>query len=131
VTYGNQSLRQLAAQTGLSKSNVHRLEQARDRRNRYPELWLWEMEAGHRWVIRRVVATLYTFGLKRGVGANTLSEFFYRLHLERHLGCSPSALPGPLVLFAPQRVPIAAVLRRPPKALRREVGMDVDAPHRG
>jgi hypothetical protein len=32
------------------------------------------------------------FGLTRGVGAETLSEFFGPLHLESHVGCSPSAL---------------------------------------
>ncbi len=30
----------------------------------------------------------------RGDGAETMSEFFARLHLERHVGCSPSALRG-------------------------------------
>jgi transcriptional regulator with XRE-family HTH domain len=90
--HGKQSIRQLAEHTGLSKSSVHRLEQARDSRNRYPESWFWETEEGQRWFIRLVVATLYTFGLKRGVGAETLSEFFVRLHLDTHLGCSPSAL---------------------------------------
>jgi hypothetical protein len=39
-----------------------------------------------------VVATLLVFGLKRGVGAETLSEFFSRLRLEGYVGCSPSAL---------------------------------------
>jgi hypothetical protein len=41
---------------------------------------------------RLVVATLYIFGLKRGVGMDTMSEFFARLHLEAQAGCSPSAL---------------------------------------
>ena len=49
-------------------------------------------EAGRAWLIRLVVATLFVFGLKRGVGAETLSEFFSRLRLEGHVGCSPSAL---------------------------------------
>jgi hypothetical protein len=40
------------------------------------------------------VATLYIFGLKRGVGADSISEFFCRLRLESHVGCSPSALRG-------------------------------------
>jgi hypothetical protein len=40
------------------------------------------------------VTTLFVFGLKRGVGAETLSEFFGRLPLEAHVGCSPSALRG-------------------------------------
>ena len=39
-----------------------------------------------------MVATLYTFCLKRGVGVETVSEFFARLHLETQGGCSPSAL---------------------------------------
>src|SRR3989454_4009183 len=88
------SIRQVAVQTGLSKSSVHRLGQAIARRDRHPESWFWETEAGRRWFIRLVVAVLYLFGLKRGVGAETMREFFARLHLERHVGCSPSALRG-------------------------------------
>ena len=90
--HGKQSIRSLADRTGLSKSSVHRHLQAMDRRDRYPESSLWETEAGRNWLIRLVVATLLVFGLKRGVGAETLSEFFGRLHLEAHVGCSPSAL---------------------------------------
>ena len=90
--YGQQSIRRLADRTGLSKSSVHRHLQAIDRRDRYPESSLWETDAGHAWLIRLVVATLFVFGLKRGVGAETLSEFFGRLRLEGHVGCSPSAL---------------------------------------
>jgi hypothetical protein len=63
-----------------------------ERRGRHPESWLWETEEGRRWLSRLVVATLYTFGLKRGVGVETLSEFFARLRLETQGGCSPGAL---------------------------------------
>jgi hypothetical protein len=90
--HGTQSVRYLAERTGLSKSSVHRHLQAVNRRNRYPESSLWETAAGRTWLLRLVVATLFVFGLKRGVGAETLSEFFGRLHLEAHVGCSPSAL---------------------------------------
>jgi hypothetical protein len=90
--HGKQSIRNLADRTGLSKSSVHRHLQAMDRRDRYPESSLWETPAGRAWLIRLFVATLLVFGLKRGVGAETLSEFFGRLHLEAHVGCSPSAL---------------------------------------
>src|SRR5215470_1419484 len=90
--YGQQSIRSLADRTGLSKSSVHRHLQAMDRRDRYPESSCWETPAGRAWLIRLVVATLLVFGLKRGVGAETLSEFFSRLRLEGHMGCSPSAL---------------------------------------
>src|SRR6187200_3560475 len=90
--YGQQSIRNLADRTGLSKSSVHRHLQAMDRRDRYPESSLWETPQGRTWLIRLVVATLLVFGLKRGVGAETLSEFFGHLRLEAHVGCSPSAL---------------------------------------
>jgi hypothetical protein len=90
--HSKQSVRRLAERTGLSKSSVHRHLQAIERRDRYPESSLWETEAGRTWLIRLVVAALFVFGLKRGVGAETLSEFFGRLHLEAHVGCSPSAL---------------------------------------
>ena len=90
--YGKQSIRSLADRTGLSKSSVHRHLQAMDRRDRSPESSCWETPAGRAWLIRLVVATLLVFGLKRGVGAETLSEFFSRLRLAGYVGCSPSAL---------------------------------------
>jgi hypothetical protein len=92
--HGKQSVRRIAQQTGISKSSVHRLGQAMERRGSHPESWLWETEEGRRWLTRLVVATLYIFGLKRGVGLDTMSEFFARLRLERHMGCSASALRG-------------------------------------
>ena len=88
----NQSIRQLARQTGMSKSSGHRLTQAIARRDRSPESWLWETEDGRRWLTRLLAATLYTFGLKRGVGLETISEFFTHLCLATQVGCSPSAL---------------------------------------
>ena len=90
--HGTQSIRSLADRTGLAKSSVHRHLQAMDRRDRSPESSLWETPAGRTWLIRLVVATLLVFGLKRGVGAETISAFFGRLRLDAHVGCSPSAL---------------------------------------
>lgn len=87
-----QSIREVARQTGFSKSSVHRLKQAIIRRDQRPESWFWETREGQQWLIRLVTATLYTFGLKRGVGAETLSEFLLRLGLQSQIGCSPSAL---------------------------------------
>ena len=42
------SIRQVARQTGLSKSSVHRLGQAMAGRDRHPESWFWESEEGCR-----------------------------------------------------------------------------------
>lgn len=62
------------------------------RRNRSPESAWWETEAGRRWRTRLVVASLYPFGLKRGVGAESLSAFCPHLPLETPVGCSPSVI---------------------------------------
>jgi hypothetical protein len=84
-------MRRMADKTGCSNSSVPRLTQARERREVPPEAWLWETEAGRRWLTRLVVATLSPFGLKRGVGIETMREFFARLRLETQVGCSPAA----------------------------------------
>src|SRR5215208_7978345 len=91
---GTQGVRRIAQQTGFSKSSVHRLKQAMERRNSHPESWFWETEDGRAWLTRLVVATLYTFGLKRGVGLDTMSEFFAHLRLQTQVGSSPGALRG-------------------------------------
>ena len=41
---GKQSIRDVAHQTGFSKSSVHRLQQAMERRDISPESWFWETE---------------------------------------------------------------------------------------
>ena len=45
------SIRQIAMETGFSKSSVHRLRQALERRDVHPESWLWETEEGRRWQV--------------------------------------------------------------------------------
>ena len=52
------SIRQIALETGLTKSSVHRLQQARERRDIHPESWLWETAEGRSWLVRLVVASL-------------------------------------------------------------------------
>lgn len=89
---GTQSIRHIARHTGLSKSSTHRLQQAMQRRNGHAESWLWETVEGRHWLGRLVTATLSTFGLKRGVGIDTISAFFSRLHLATQVGRSPGAL---------------------------------------
>ena len=42
--------------------------------------------------IARTLGIALTYACKRGVGLDTMSEFFARLHLQTQAGCSPSAL---------------------------------------
>jgi hypothetical protein len=96
-----QSLRQVAPQPGFSTSRVPRLTQARKGREKPPASWWWATAAGRGWLIRLGGATLYPFGLKRGVGAETSRAFCGRLRLETPVGCAPSALSGGLHALAP------------------------------
>src|SRR2546430_10343372 len=89
-----QRIRQVAQPTGCSKSRVHRLTQAMQGREKHPESWWWETEAGRCWLIRLVVATLYPCGLTRGVGAETIRAFVGCRRLETQVGGAPSAWSG-------------------------------------
>jgi len=89
---GKRSIRKIAEATGIAKSSVHRHQQALKRRNQYSESGLWETAAGSQWLRLLVLGTIYLFGIKCGIGVETLSEFFYLLQLPMQVGVSPSAL---------------------------------------
>lgn len=90
---GPQSIRKLARATGLPKSSVDRCcKGLRERARQVPEAALWEQEQGARWLRVLVLAVLFVFGLKGGVGVERIAEFFHRVRLERYLAVSPSAL---------------------------------------
>lgn len=89
---GAQTLSAIANATGLPRSSVHRHRQAIARTHQYPESSFWDTEAGHQWLVRLVFGLVYTFGLKQGVGAESLSSFLQALHLETHVATSASSL---------------------------------------
>jgi len=71
---------------------VHRYIQAKIRHNKHPESRLWETPEGEIWMRLMVVAATYHFGLGCGVGAGKLSDFFYMIHIEEHVGVSESSI---------------------------------------
>lgn len=89
---GQPTIRAIAQALGLAKSSVHRHSQAIARRQQHPESSLWESQAGAKWLQLLVLATIFVFGLKRGVGCESLHEFFRLLRLESHVGVSISSL---------------------------------------
>ena len=91
-TKAAQTLKAISESTGLHPSSVHRHRQAMARRHQYPESSFWESEVGYRWLVRLVFGVIYYFGIKQGVGAESLCEFFRAMHLETHVACSPSSL---------------------------------------
>lgn len=89
---GKQSVRKLAERIGRSKSSAHRHLKAIDKRDQNPESSQWETETGSVWLRLMFLSTLYQFGLKSGVGADSLSEFFTLVRVDTHIGVSPSAI---------------------------------------
>jgi hypothetical protein len=87
-----QGIQAIASATGISKSSVHRHQQAIERRNQHPESEWWETEAGSAWLKLLVVGSLFFFGIKHGIGVAEVSQFLKALRLGLHVGCSPSAL---------------------------------------
>jgi Family of unknown function (DUF6399) len=88
----HQSIRTIASVTGIPKSSVGRSLQSIKRRSQYPESPFWETEAGSAWLRLLVLAVIYEFGIKGGIGSDSLSSFFHRLRLKEQFGCSASAL---------------------------------------
>jgi hypothetical protein len=89
---GKTSIRKIAEATEFSKSSVHRHLKAKEKRNQHPESHLWETKEGLVWLLRLVVATLLHFGIKRGVGLESISDFFKCLRINTHVGVSPTAM---------------------------------------
>jgi hypothetical protein len=87
-----QTLKAIAAATELHQSSVYRHRQAIRRRNQYRESSFWETEVGSDWLMRLVFGVIYYFGIKQGVGAESLSEFIRAVHLDTHVVSSASAL---------------------------------------
>ena len=89
---GIKSVRALAQATNISKSSVHRISQRIEHRQQHRESYFWETPEGYEWLRLLVLATIYIFGIKQGVGSEVLSEFFHLLRLNRQVGVSPTAL---------------------------------------
>ncbi len=89
---GTDSVRKIAQATGVSKSAAHRHMKAKLSRNQHPESALWESSCAQLWLVRLVSATILHFGIQRGVGAETISQFFKDLRIGTHVGVSPTAI---------------------------------------
>ena len=89
---GLQGLKVIANATGLTISSVYRHQQAIARRQPHPESLWWETPVGSQWLKVLVWGVVYYFGIKHGIGAESLSEFFKAVHLNYHVGTSASSV---------------------------------------
>lgn len=86
------SVRKLAKFVKISKSSAHRIVVAVQKRNLHPESHFWESAEGMAWLKLLVFGTIFHFGIRHGVGADMISDFFQLLRLEKHVGVSASSI---------------------------------------
>jgi len=86
------SIRKIAQILGISKSAVHRHKNGIEQRDLFPESYFWETKEGGAFLCRLFVGVLFLFGIKNGIGAGTISEFFKLLCIDRHVGSSPTTI---------------------------------------
>jgi len=86
------SQRMIARAIEMPSSTFNDQVKAQRARYQYAESLYWESEAGWNFLRRLVVSALYTFGIKSGIGAGRIEEFFEHTRLYTHVGISQSSI---------------------------------------
>lgn len=86
------TVRTAANETNIPKSTVYYHKQAINRRIEKVGTDFWESDAGYQFLIRLVVSTIFTFGIKSGNGAGRLKEFFEHLGIKDYLPASETTI---------------------------------------
>lgn len=87
-----ESIRQTSEAIGVPKSTVHYHEQRRKKRIEASGTDQWETAWGQWYLKRMIISTIYTFGIKGGVGSARISEHFGHLQLEGVAAVSESSI---------------------------------------
>ena len=87
-----QSYRSAAKELGIAKSTIYDQDKRLSQRIKYPESAFWNTQAGQAFVKRLIVATIYTFGIKGGIGAGRIEEFMRQIRITTHAGVSESSI---------------------------------------
>lgn len=86
------SERMIARAIEMPSSTFNNQTKAQKLRNQYAESAYWEGESGQNFLRRLVISTLYTFGIKAGIGCARIEEFFEHIRLYTHIGISESSI---------------------------------------
>lgn len=87
-----ESLRQAAKRLKSTKSTVHYQEQRQKDRVEEMGTNYWETAKGQHDLKRMIISTIYTFGIKGGLGSERISEHFGHLHLGKVAAISASSI---------------------------------------
>ena len=88
----DQSYRASAAELGVAKSTIHDHDKRLASRAQHPGSEFWNSQAGQDFLKRLIVGTIYTFGIKGGIGAGRIEEFMKLIQINTHAGVSQSSI---------------------------------------
>lgn len=92
AAHPDQSYRAASAELGIPKSTIHAQVQRVEQRNKYDESQFWNSEAGQAFLKRLIVSTIYTFGIKGGIGAGRIEEFMQQIRIGTHAAVSKTSI---------------------------------------
>ena len=86
------SLREVAEQTSIPKSSVHRYKTNQQKRVETIGHSFFETAEGLEWLQRLFFAVIFIFGIQSGVGSETISLFFNIILVATYAATSPSTI---------------------------------------
>jgi len=86
------TVRNIQQETGIPKSTAFHHKKQIEKRNEYAESTFWETDAGYNFLKRLVIATIYIFSIKSGLGAGRINEFFELIRIGTHVAISDSSI---------------------------------------
>lgn len=87
-----ESLRAAAKSVNSTRSTVHYQEQRKQKRMAASGTDQWDTAWGQWYLKRMIISTIYTFGIKGGLGSERISEHFKHLQLEGVAAVSESSI---------------------------------------
>ena len=87
-----ESLRAAGKSVGVAKSTIAYHENRREKRKASSGTDQWETAWGQYYLKRMIISTIYTFGIKGGVGSPRIAEHFGHLQIEGVAAVSESSI---------------------------------------
>jgi predicted DNA-binding protein YlxM (UPF0122 family) len=88
----DKSGRQIASELNIPKSTVYYNLQQSKKREAKSGTTFWDTDEGYTFMIRLVIASIYSFALKGGFGAGKLKSYFEMLNIGAYLAISESTV---------------------------------------
>ena len=84
--------RKIAKELNIPKSTIYHTIQQTKKRQSAGGTGIWDTDDGYAFMIRLVVSSIFSFGVKGGFGAGKLKSYFEMLNIGSHLAISETTI---------------------------------------